>query len=52
MSGERTALLWLLPGLAAMARLFLWPIAGLVTLSLEVPAGGTSPYAAILSEPI
>ncbi|MFN3643600.1 MAG: ABC transporter permease [Gemmobacter sp.] len=52
MSGSRRALVWLLPGVAAMALLFLWPIVGLLMLSLDVPPGGTSPYAAILNEPI
>ncbi|MFN6977198.1 MAG: ABC transporter permease [Gemmobacter sp.] len=52
MSGARRALVWLLPGVAAMAVLFLWPIVGLLMLSLDVPPGGTGPYAAILNEPI
>ena len=45
-------LAWLLPGLAAMAVLFTWPIAYLIMFSLAVPVGGSSPYAAIVSEPI
>lgn len=48
----RAHLMWLLPGLIAMAVLFVWPIAGLVILSLDVPAGSPSPYTAILNEPI
>ncbi|MFN4160169.1 MAG: ABC transporter permease [Gemmobacter sp.] len=52
MMAERAHLLWLVPGLVAIAVLFVWPIAGLVVLSLDVPASGASPYTAILNEPI
>lgn len=48
----RAQLVWLIPGLVAMAVLFVWPIAGLIVLSLDVPAGGASPYVAIVNEPI
>ncbi|WP_213684416.1 hypothetical protein [Roseicyclus sp.] len=52
MIAGRAHLFWLLPGLIAMAVLFVWPIAGLVVLSLDVPASAVSPYAFILNEPI
>lgn len=52
MIAGRAHLMWLLPGLIAMAVLFVWPIARLVILSLDVPAGSASPYTAILNEPI
>jgi len=52
MIAGRAHLLWLLPGLVAMGILFVWPIAGLVILSFDVPASGASPYTAILNEPI
>lgn len=48
----RASLLWLLPGLIAMAVLFIWPIAYLVMLSLTVSAGSPNPYVAVASEPI
>ena len=47
-----TSLMWLLPGLAAIAVLFAWPIVNLLFVSLDVPAGTKSPYLAVLSEPI
>jgi ABC-type spermidine/putrescine transport system permease subunit I len=52
MIAGRASLVWLLPGLVAMAVLFVWPIAHLVSLSLTVPAGGANPYGAIVTEPI
>lgn len=52
MIAGRAHLFWVLPGLIAMAVLFAWPIVGLVALSLDVPASVSSPYTAILNEPI
>lgn len=52
MMAGRASLLWLVPGLVAMAILFVWPIAYLVMLSFTVPAGDASPYYAIATEPI
>lgn len=52
MMAGRAHLMWLLPGLIAMAVLFVWPIAGLVILSLDVPTGSASSYTSILNEPI
>lgn len=52
MIAGRGSLVWLLPGLVAMAVLFVWPIAHLVILSLTVPLGSASPYVAIVTEPI
>lgn len=46
------SLVWLVPGLAAMGVLFVWPVVNLVLLSLAVPPGAPSHYATILSEPI
>ncbi len=46
------SLLWLIPGLAAFAVLFVWPVARLLVVSLTVPAGTISPYVTIVSEPI
>jgi putative spermidine/putrescine transport system permease protein len=46
------SLIWLGPGLVAIAVLFVWPIAHLVLLSLAVDAGAASPYVAVLSEPV
>lgn len=46
------AVLWLGPGLIAIAVLLVWPVGHLIALSLQVPDGGTSPYVAIFSEPI
>ena len=46
------SLLWLLPGLAAMAVLFVWPIAHLFALSMGGPADAPSPYVAIMTEPL
>lgn len=46
------SLVWLVPGLVAMAVLFVWPIVQLLILSLDTPAGTTSPYVTVLSEPI
>lgn len=45
-------LLWLVPGLVAVAVLFVWPIANLMVVSLDVQTGTKSPYLAVLSEPI
>jgi putative spermidine/putrescine transport system permease protein len=52
MTAGRANLVWLIPGLVAMAVLFVWPIAYLVTVSFTVPAGSPSPYVAIATEPI
>jgi len=46
------SLLWLAPGLVAVAILFLWPIVQLVIVSLNVAPGTISPYVNVLSEPI
>lgn len=46
------SLVWLVPGLAAVAVLFVWPLANLLIVSLDVPAGTKSPYLAVLTEPI
>lgn len=46
------SLVWLVPGLAAVAVLFVWPIANLLLVSLDVAAGTKSPYLAVLTEPI
>ncbi len=48
----QASLVWLIPGLAATALLFVWPIALLLFASLELPPGGRSPYVAVFSEPI
>lgn len=48
----KASLMWLIPGLAAMAVLFVWPVVHLLVVSLTVPAGTTSPYLAIATEPI
>lgn len=52
MIAGRAHLMWLAPGLLAMALLFVWPIAGLVILSLDVPAGGSNPYVSVWTEPL
>ena len=46
------SLSWLIPGLAAMAVLFVWPITHLVALSIEGPPGAANPYVAIMTEPL
>lgn len=46
------SLVWLVPGLAAVAVLFVWPVARLVIVSLSVPPGTVSPYVTVLTEPI
>jgi putative spermidine/putrescine transport system permease protein len=46
------SLLWLLPGLLTIGVLFVWPVVRLAIISLDVAAGETSPYVAIVSEPI
>jgi len=46
------SLVWLAPGLLAVGVLFVWPVAHLALISLNVPAGMASPYAAVLSEPL
>lgn len=43
---------WLIPGFILLAVLLVWPVGHLVALSLQVPDGGTSPYLAILTEPL
>lgn len=48
----KASLLWLVPGLAATAVLFIWPVVHLLVVSLTVPTGATSPYLTIVSEPI
>jgi len=48
----RGSLLWMLPGLAAMAVLFVWPVVHLLVISLTTPEGPISPYANIVSEPL
>lgn len=48
----RGALLWLVPGLVAIAVLLAWPVGHLVALSLEVPEGAANPFVAILTEPL
>lgn len=45
-------LIWLVPGLVAVAVLFVWPIVNLLVVSLDVQTGTKSPYLAVLSEPI
>lgn len=48
----KPSLLWLVPGLAAIAVLFVWPIVNLLIVSLDGQAETKSPYLALLSEPI
>lgn len=45
-------LVWLIPGLILMAILMAWPIATLLTLSLQTPDSNTNFYVTILTEPI
>jgi ABC-type spermidine/putrescine transport system permease subunit I len=45
-------MLWLLPGLLAIAVLLLWPVGHLLVLSLQPGETGLGPYSAILSEPV
>jgi len=46
------SLVWLVPGLAAVAVLFVWPITNLLLVSLDGAVGTKSPYLAVLTEPI
>lgn len=46
------SLVWLVPGLVAVAVLFVWPIVLMLMVSLNVPAGTSSPYLTVVTEPI
>jgi len=46
------SLVWLAPGLVAVAVLFVWPIVQIAIVSLNVVPGTVSPYVVVLSEPI
>jgi ABC-type spermidine/putrescine transport system permease subunit I len=45
-------MLWLLPGLLAIAVLLVWPVGYLLVLSMQPAESGIGPYEAILSEPV